>query len=110
MPASLVSLYRDEREILRGDFSVAASPDAAEENRWDIAFYMPADLRSVKEAWPGTEKYFAFADDGCGNGYLVNPRLSDPPVLFNDHDTGELSQVADRLSDFMRWPRIESSE
>lgn len=109
LPASLVALYRDSREIMRGDFWVAETSDAPEEKRWYVAFYVPADAQSTKDTWPGTEKYFTFADDGCGNGYLIDPRLADPPVFFHDHETGDLSPVADRLSAVMKWPRIPSS-
>lgn len=109
LPTALVALYQNDQEVIRGGFYVARSVDTSEENRWYVAFYMPADLRSVKDAWPGTERYFAFADDGCGNGYLVDPRLDDPAVFLHDHETGEFHPVANRFSEFMIWPRVETS-
>ncbi len=109
LPAALVAIYKDDQEVIRGDFYVAPSADPSEEHRWYVAFYMPADLSSVKDAWPGTERFFAFADDGCGNGYLIDPTLDDPEVLFHDHETGELTPVASRLSEFMKWPRVETT-
>jgi hypothetical protein len=70
---------------------------------------MPADLNSVKDAWPGTERFFSFANDGCGNGYFIDPTLDDPEVLLHDHESGELTPVAGRLSEFMKWPRVETT-
>lgn len=109
LPTALVALYQDDREVSRGDFYVAQSADAPKEDRWYVAFYLPADLSSVKDAWPGTEGYFTFANDGCGNGYLIDPRLDDPAVFCHYHETGEFRLVANRLSEFMKWPRVDTS-
>lgn len=109
LPTCVQALYANTDELLRGDFEVAATPDDAPEGRWYIAFYQPADERAVRDAWPGMEKYFAFADDGCGNGYLIDPKEDDPPVLFHEHETGEMSRVCDHFTDFMRWPRLKTS-
>jgi hypothetical protein len=73
-----------------------------------VAYYQPADAETVRESWPGLEKYFAFANDGCGNEYLIKPGDDDPPVLFHDHETGELTRVSDHFSEFMQWPRLEA--
>ncbi len=108
LPSCIQSLYVDEEELLRGDFDVAAESDAASENRWYVAYYQPADAETVRESWPGLEKYFAFANDGCGNEYLIEPGDDDLPVLFHDHETGELSRVCDHFSEFMQWPRLEA--
>lgn len=103
------ALYDNREELLRTNFGVAPLPDAAPEHRWSIAFYCPADHESTsEETWPGLERYFAFADDGFGNGYLIDPRHADPAVLFHEHDTGELSRVCDRFTEFMTWPRFEA--
>jgi hypothetical protein len=107
LPKCVQALYADPEELLRGDLEVAPVPDAAPDHRWYVAFYQPADGQSARDTWPGLEKYFAFADDGSGNGYLIDPRNEDPPVLFHDHETGELSRVCERFTEFMRWPRLE---
>ncbi len=107
LPPCVQALYADRQEVLRTDFEVVANPDTDPGRRWYVAYYQPADAQSARDTWPGLDEYFAFADDGCGNGYLVDPREHDPPVLFHDHETGELSTVCDRFTDFMRWPRLE---
>lgn len=107
LPSCVRNLYADRAELLREDFETAASLDASPEHRWYVAFYQPADDQSAKDTWPGLEKYFAFADDGCGNGYLIDPREEDPAVHFHDHETGNMTRVCDRFSEFMQWPRLE---
>jgi hypothetical protein len=107
LPECVRTLYANKEELMLSNFAVAASAAVPEEDRWYVSDYQPADGPSVQDAWPGLEKYFAFADDGAGNGYLIDPAESDPPVLFHDHETGELSRVSDRFTEFMRWPRFE---
>jgi hypothetical protein len=109
LPPSVQMLYANRRELLRQDFEVATVPDADSARRWYVAFYQPADRESARDTWPGLEKYFAFANDGCGNEYLLDPREDNPPVLFHDHETGELSRVCDHFSEFMDWPRLRAS-
>lgn len=106
-PAALKALYANAEELNRGDFEVAESPDASEDKRWYIAFYEPADAEALAHQWLGTEQYFEFANDGCGNGYMIDPSLPDPEVLFHDHETGEFTPVCDSLANFLSWPRIE---
>jgi len=108
IPAGLRALYYNRQELERGDFLVAPSPDAPEDQRWFVAFYEPADEESLRDAWPGIGELFAFANDGCGNEYVVDPRLEDPPVRFYDHETGEFLPVCERVSEFMNWLRLEA--
>lgn len=104
-PEALRQLYNNKEEILRHDFEVIAPESATPPSCWYIAYYQPADMENICDAWPGREAFYPFADDGGGNGYLVDPTLSDPPVLFHDHDTGELVRVAERASEFLKWPK-----
>ena len=110
VPQTLRELYLNKSELDRGDFEVAANSDAKEDDRWFIAFYEPADSEAMKSCWPGTEKYFAFANDGADNEYLIDPRLPDSPVQFHDHETGEFSPVCSSFSEFMKWPRLTLSD
>lgn len=109
-PSALKALYADTEELNRFDFEVAESPDSPEDERWYIAFYEPADAEALRYRWGGTEQYFAFADDGCGNGYMVDPSLDDPEVLFHDHETDEFTPVCDSLTKFLSWAKIASEE
>ena len=110
LPPAIHALYANQDELMREDFEVAASERAGGDERWYVANYQPADEQSVRDTWPGWSEYFAFADDGCGNGYLVDPKQTDPPVFFHDHETGEMLRVCDRLSEFMKWPRLKERQ
>jgi hypothetical protein len=110
LPLPLVALYKDQNELMRGDFYVASSVNAPESERWYVAFYLPADAESSKETWPTCKTYFEFANDGSGNSYIIDPHLSDPPVKFYDHETDEILHVCNTLSQFMAWPRFEIEE
>lgn len=106
LPASVLALYRNPEELMRGDFEVWASREARREERWYVGFYQPADAEAVKDMPESLERFFAFADDGCGNAYLIDPKQEDPVVLFHDHETDEISRVCGCFSEFMRWPRV----
>jgi hypothetical protein len=105
LPEQLKRLFSNKEEILRGDFEVEVAATKNECGPWFIAFYEPADAESVREGWPGCEPYFTFANDGCGNDYLIKPGGADPEVLFHDHETGEMVQVAPSLSVFLASPK-----
>lgn len=108
MPQSLVELYGNRAELMRGDFQVAPSSETPADERHRVAYYQPADAQSAGDSWSGLEKYFAFADDGCGNAYLIDPTETDPCVYFHDHETGEMTKVCQHLSEFLRWPKFNA--
>jgi hypothetical protein len=108
LPDALKRLYADKEEILRGergDFEVMVTGLNGATKSWYIAFYEPADAQSLAESWEGCEPYFFFANDGCGNDYMIKPGLPDPEVLFHDHETGEIVQVAPSLTSFLASPK-----
>jgi hypothetical protein len=59
-------------------------------------------LRSIAglKRWPS--KFFVFGEDGCGNYHAIDVRRRNPAVLFYDHDSDEIQQLADSLDDFVR--------
>jgi len=93
--------------LQREEFEVAASASAS---RWSIAYYVPADARTVQEGMAGKRQYFEFANDGLGNGYFIDPTRDDPCVFFEDLETGKLEKVCDRFTEFMKWPRFEQGK
>ncbi len=101
----LKALYGNSGEICRENFQIIGKSTSGEETTWDIAFYEPADLESVREAFPKTNEVFEFANDGCGNGYTIDPALDNPPVMFYDHETAAWNKVADNFSAFMAMSR-----
>jgi hypothetical protein len=107
LPHALRDLYNNPKELALSDVEVLP-PDGGDPIY--ICFYNPADADSLQSPWPGCEKHFAFADDGCGNELLVDPTLDDPPVLWHDHETGEIETVAPSMSEFMKWKRQPTEE
>jgi hypothetical protein len=110
MPKELKDLYADKKEILRGGFEVLTDKSGAPEHSWPVAFYLPADLESLRDVWPDCKELFAFADDGCGNGYLIDPRKPDLEVLFHDHEDSQITRVGLNLAGFISAPRRTSED
>lgn len=59
-------------------------------------------LRSIAglRRWPS--KLYVFGEDGCGNYHAIDVRRRNPAVLFYDHDSDEIQQLANSLDDFVR--------
>ena len=92
-PPPLRRLYEDRDNVLDGNFDVTLdSHDSC-----FLAWFEPMD----GEAWPDLEGFYSFANDGCGNQFLVNARDGDPEVFFNDHETGKRKSLGVRLSQFL---------
>ena len=106
LPECLLQLHSDKQELLQSDFFVASTKDTVENECWEIAYYQPLDGQSIRESWHRMGDYFAFASDGFGNDYLIDPKENDPAVLFYEHERGELTRVCDRFTEFMKWPRL----
>ena len=79
-----------------------------------IAWFCPADLRTVEEAsWVVKSNEFAFADDGFGNYYTVafNHDPDQPSrVRFHSHEGGEVEDVAESLDEFLRRAKTGRSD
>ena len=110
MPVELKELYANKEEIQRGDFEVVTKGQDGSEDTWTVAFYEPADMESLRDAWPDCKELYSFANDGCGNDYLIDPCKPGSKVLFYDHETGEFSEVGLNLAGFIAAPRRSSDD
>jgi len=77
-----------------------------DEKECDIAFFEPIDGDSLRESWPGCEKYISIANDGCGNEYIFDPLCPPYAVKFHDHETGEIDLVCASLDEFVEAVRV----
>ena len=106
-PSDLKALYKDKTEILRMDFSVAQNEGMKGKDRFYVCSFDPADMQNVGNTYLACEKYFCFANDGCGNSYMIDPKLVDPPVKFHDLEEGKIETICPSLSEFLSWPKFD---
>jgi hypothetical protein len=104
-PPPLRQLYESPESNLAGGFEVKL---ASFPNPFLIAGFIGMDQENLSLELPGTEKFFAFADDGCGNLYIVNPRKTDPVVYFHDHEMNEPESLEVSLSQFLAAKRTKA--
>ena len=97
-PPPLRRLYEDRENVLDGDFDVHLP---LSRDTWSVAWFEPME----DGEWAGIEGFYSFANDGCGNLYLVSPRDADPEVFFVDHETGKREALGTRLSEFLAAKR-----
>ena len=104
LPAAVRGLHADRAELLRDGFDlpVEGEPGASP---WRVEYYVPADAEAVVEHPEGGRRWLAFADDGCGNAYLIDPGEVDSAVYFLDHETGEWALVTGSFQDFLTRAR-----
>lgn len=92
-------------------FSVQFPSDGNSETGWFVAWIEPLDDEHLSQRpWPGTEGFYAFANDGSGDQYLISPNESDPEVIYYEHDTGNKQRMRVRLSEFVSAPRVYDEE
>jgi len=103
-PAPLRQLYESASSDLAGGFELRfpSFPKA-----FFIAYFMEIGNENMSIVWPGTEGFFPFADDGCGNRYIVNPGEADPLVYFYDHELHERESLNVTLSQFLAAKRAK---
>jgi len=111
LPDVVRRLYGDKEKLDHGDFEIANPRKGEDEpESWHVAFFTPLDQQQIKDAWPDCKGYLTFADDGCGNSYVINPRLPDAQVQFYDHEDGQFYPTGLTLDQFLSAPRSVESE
>jgi hypothetical protein len=97
-PLPLRRLYEDRGSVLDSNFNLLLP---SSRSRYSVAWFEPMEDKE----WPDMEGFYAFANDGCGNQYLVDPQEADPEVVFLDHETGKRESLGVRLSQFLTAER-----
>src|SRR5438552_8882217 len=93
LPASLKKLYSNKDLIHKTDILVAVPNPIEKEKECHIAFFEPATAPHAASPSPSCEGLFAFANNGAGDQFLVDPRQADPEVIYYLHDTGEKNAI-----------------
>lgn len=111
-PQALRALLADPSLLTdTGDSFEVVLPGPEGDTRWFVAWIEPIDAEHLSGvAWPGTEGYYAFANDGSGDEYLIDPRESDPDVFYYEHETGKTRPVGATLSRFVAAPRVYADD
>jgi len=107
-PQALRTLFGDPLLFTdtRDTFDVVL-PGREGDTRWFVAWVEPMDAEHLNGVvWPGTEGYYAFANNGTGDKYLIDPREPDPNVLYYEHETAKTRPVGVTLSRFIAARRI----
>ena len=97
-PAPLRRLYEERDNVLDADFEVHLP---SSRRPWSVAWFEPME----DGTWPDIEGCYSFANDGCGNLYIVSVRGDDPEVFFLDHETGKREALGVSLSQFLTAKR-----
>lgn len=112
-PQSLKSLFA-EPEFFANDkdmFEIEVPSSSGQSKRWFIAWIEALDEEHLKSGnWPGTEGFYAFANNGAGDQYLIDPKRVDPEVFYYEHETGKKKPVGVSLSQFVSAKRIYDEE
>jgi hypothetical protein len=94
-----------------GDAFDVVLPGPGGDTRWFVAWVEPVDAEHLNGVvWPGTAGYYAFANNGTGDKYLIDPRERDPSVLYYEHETAKTRPVGATLSQFIAARRLPRSE
>jgi SMI1/KNR4 family protein SUKH-1 len=100
-------LFTDDKDM----FEIAVPSEAGQEKRWFLAWIDALDEEHLKSSrWPGTENLYAFANNGAGDEYLIDPKQKDPEVIYYEHETRKMKSVGVTLSQFVSAKRIYDEE
>ena len=113
LPNSFRELYSNSDRVLQSCFYVVPPNAVSEDEHYFIARFQPADMQTLKDVWfPVGDSRFPFATDDFGNYFCIelSPEMHDAPVVFMDHDSGDISLVATSLEDFRTWQTYSDAE
>lgn len=86
---SLRALYENKIELQKSLINKVI--EGKPFNEWiHIDFYCPLDKKHIDGQWVQDGIHFAFAGDGSGSEYVVDPTDDQGIIFFFVHETGEL--------------------
>jgi hypothetical protein len=97
---SLKALYEDETE-LRKSYVTKVLPGRSEDLWLFISCYNPLNKSQIKGQWLQDGIHFAFAGDGSGSEYVVDPTDDHAEIKFLEHETGELKSTGVLMSEYL---------
>jgi hypothetical protein len=97
---SLKALYEDETE-LRKSYVTKVLPGRSEDLWLFISCYNPLNKSQIKGQWLQDGIHFAFAGDGSGSEYVVDPTDDHAEIKFLEHEAGELKSTGVLMSEYL---------
>lgn len=117
VPRSLVQLFADKALVRSSRLKIYPRGLEAQDDFWMIVEFVPMDAQgqagTVDLTVGNWGKGCCFAADGMGNFYWVpvaEDRKDDAPVYFACHDPWGNTKVADSLTEFLSWPRVQKQQ
>src|SRR5690606_38729255 len=93
LPATLKELYAD-KQLIRSEDILIGVPDPHDGgNECYVAFFEPAKLENAEATGAVCDGMFAFASNGAGDLYMIDPKEADPAVIYYLHESGERRAV-----------------
>jgi hypothetical protein len=97
---SLRALYANATEIRRS--YVEKIIEGRPEDQWIfISCYWPLNMKHVKEQLQQDGIHFAFAGDGSGGQWVVDPTDDHGIISYHEHETGELKSTGVPMVEFL---------
>ena len=102
LPACFRELYSNQNLIRQTDILVEVPNPAENEQECYIAFFEPATVAHASSSGSNAEGLFSFANNGAGDQFLIDPRQTDPEVIYYLHETGKRTDIGVTLSKFLK--------
>jgi hypothetical protein len=114
VPESLIRLFANKELVQQSNLEIHPHGPESDEDFWSIAWFVPMDREGQKGTFDLSMGLWGigccFASDGMGNFFWVpvtEERQPDAPVYFACHDPWGNTKVADSLTVFLSWPRVQ---
>jgi len=97
---SLRSLYENQEEIRKA--YVTKIVPGVPEDRWIfISCYWPLDRAQAEGGWNPDGIHFAFAGDGSGSEWVVDPTEDAAEIKYLEHETCDLKPTGVKMCEFL---------
>jgi hypothetical protein len=100
---TLRALYEDKSELLKS-YAVKVIDGEPEDHWIFISCYWPLNRAQVDGQWRQDGKHFAFAGDGSGSEWVVDPTDDEAEIFYFEHESAELKPTGVRMHQFMSLP------
>ena len=98
---ALRALYENQEEIRRSHVTRIVPGRPKEQWHIYICDYFPLDRQQAEGGWNPDGVHFAFAGDGSGSEWVVDPTKENAEIKYLEHESNELKPTGVRFCDFL---------